>query len=46
VTIETPVKMHAEVKAGLSPKFNMPTASAPRIMVKFNQLRKVRSLAK
>lgn len=40
------MKMEAEIKAGRSPKFNMPIARAPRITVKLSQERKVRSLAK
>lgn len=42
----TPVKRKAEMKAGLSPKFSMPIASAPRMTVKLSHDRKVRSLAK
>jgi hypothetical protein len=34
------------MKAGLSPKFSMPIARAPRMTVKFSHDRKVRSLAK
>jgi hypothetical protein len=40
------VKRTAEMKAGRSPKFSMPTASAPRMTVKFSHDRNVRSLAK
>ena len=36
----------AEILAGVSPKFNIPIARAPRITVKLSQERKVRSLAK
>lgn len=34
------------MKAGLSPKFSMPIARAPRMTVKFSHDKKVRSLAK
>ena len=34
------------MNAGRSPKFNIPIARAPRIMLKFSQERKVRSFAK
>jgi len=44
--IATTVKRKADMKAGLSPKFNMPTARAPRMTVKLSQERNVRSLAK
>lgn len=46
VAMATTVKRKAEMNAGLSPKFNMPIARAPRITVKFSHDRKVRSLAK
>lgn len=46
VAIATRVKRKAEMKAGLSPKFSMPIARAPRITVKLSHERKVRSLAK
>jgi len=46
VAMLTSVKRKAEMKAGRSPKFSMPMASAPRITVKFSHERKVRSLAK
>jgi hypothetical protein len=46
VSMATPVKRNAEMKAGRSPKFSMPMASAPRITVKLSHERKVRSLAK
>ena len=46
VSIATPVNRKAEMKAGRSPKFNMPMAKAPNMTVKFNHDRKVRSLAK
>ena len=46
VAMATPVKRKAEMKAGLSPKFSMPIASAPRMTVKLSHDRKVRSLAK
>jgi hypothetical protein len=46
VAIATTVKRKAEMKAGLSPKFNMPIARAPRMTVKLSHERKVRSLAK
>lgn len=46
VAMETTVNKKAEMKAGRSPKFSMPMARAPRIMVKFSHDRKVRSLAK
>ncbi len=44
--IATVVKTRAEIKASLSPKFNMPTARAPKMTVKLSHDRKVRSLAK
>jgi hypothetical protein len=44
--METAVNRKAEMKAGRSPKFNMPIARAPRMTVKFNHERNVRSLAK
>jgi hypothetical protein len=40
------VKMAALICPTLSPKFRRPTARPPRMMVKFSQERKVRSLAK
>lgn len=46
VAMATTVKRKAEMKAGLSPKFNIPMARAPRITVKLSHERKVRSLAK
>lgn len=46
VAMATMVKRKEEMTAGLSPKFSMPTASAPRMTVKFSHERKVRSLAK
>jgi hypothetical protein len=46
VAMATMVKRKAEMKAGRSPKFSMPTARAPRITVKLSHDRKVRSLAK
>ena len=46
VAIATTVKRKAEMKAGLSPKFSIPMASAPRITVKFSHDKNVRSLAK
>jgi hypothetical protein len=46
VAMLTTVNRKAEMKAGRSPKFNMPIARAPRITVKFSHERKVRSLAK
>jgi hypothetical protein len=46
VAIATSVNRKEEMKAGLSPKFNMPMARAPRMTVKFSHDRKVRSLAK
>ena len=42
----TTVKRKAEMKAGLSPKFSIPIARAPRMTVKFSHDKKVRSLAK
>lgn len=42
----TTVKRKAEIKAGRSPKFSIPIASAPRMTVKLSHERKVRSLAK
>jgi len=42
-----PVKRNAEIIVGDDePKFNMPTARAPRMMEKLSQERKVLSLAK
>lgn len=38
--------MAAEILPTLSPKFNNPAANALSVTVKFNQLKKVRSLAK
>ena len=46
VAMATAVKRKAEMKAGRSPKFSMPMASAPRMMEKFSHERKVRSFAK
>jgi len=46
VAIATTVKRNAEMNAGLSPKFSIPIARAPRMTVKFSHDRKVRSLAK
>lgn len=46
VSMATPVNRKAEMKAGLSPKFSMPIARAPRMTVKLSHDRKVRSLAK
>ena len=46
VAIATSVNRNDEIKAGLSPKFSMPMARAPRMTVKFSHERKVRSLAK
>lgn len=46
VSIATPVNRKAEMKAGRSPKFNMPMARAPNMTVKFSHDKKVRSLAK
>lgn len=46
VAIATTVNRKAEMKAGRSPKFNIPIARAPRITVKFSHERNVRSLAK
>jgi len=41
------VKRKAEIMVGEEePKFNMPTARAPRMTLKLSQERKVRSLAK
>jgi hypothetical protein len=46
VSMATPVNRKAEMKAGRSPKFSMPIASAPNMTVKLSHERKVRSLAK
>ena len=46
VAIATSVNRKEEMTAGLSPKFNMPMARAPRITVKFSHDKNVRSLAK
>jgi hypothetical protein len=40
------VKRKAEMKAGLSPKFNMPIARAPMTTPRLSHDRKVRSFAK
>lgn len=46
VIIAARVKRKAEMKAGLSPKFSMPMASAPITTPKLSHERKVRSFAK
>ncbi len=46
VPIAKVVKSVADIRPTLSPKFRRPTPSPPRITVKFNHERKVRSLAK
>lgn len=46
VSIATPVKRNAEIKAGRSPKFSIPMARAPKTTVKLSHDKKVRSLAK
>lgn len=46
VSIAASVKRNAEMKAGLSPKFSMPIASAPITTPKLSHDRKVRSFAK
>ena len=45
-SIAMEVKMAAEIWPMRSPKLRRPTARPPRMMVKFSQERKVRSLAK
>lgn len=46
VAIATKVNRPADIWPTLSPKLRRPTASPPRMTVKFNHERKVRSLAK
>lgn len=46
VAMATRVKRPAEMRPTRSPKLRRPMAKPPRMTVKFNQLRKVRSLAK
>lgn len=46
VSMATPVKRKAEMKATRSPKLSMPMARALRMTVKLSHDRKVRSLAK
>lgn len=46
VSMATPVKRKAEMKATRSPKLSIPMAKAPRMTVKLSHDRNVRSLAK